>query len=561
MDQDLVRLQDHLAVIRRRWRLVAICLLLAVAASLALSLTQTKMYQGTTSLLLQPQQSADSDTSIVMEPEEVATQADVIASVQVAERVVDDLELDVDDPQDLLDDITVTVVEDKRVVQVSALEPRARLASAVANSFAEQYIAYRQEQAIDASADLQDEYADQLQVIEEDLDEVQDKMDSASGNRLDRLRSDETRLLSEQIRIQTALSSAQTSQAGLLPGGEVLLRAEPPGAPAEPQPIRAGLLGGVIGLLLGIGLAYVRDRLDDAIRDEQRLRAALGGRPILASIPSSGDESSGRVSTLTAPQAPLSEAYRTLNTNVRFLLAAGRDHQEEGRGNILLVTSAAPGEGKTSVATNLAVAASRVGMRVIVVDADLRRPAVADRFGLDVPVGLSDLLANGEPAFPHVHEVGLDDLSVLAAGSTPPNPAELLASPLMAGLLDDLARHADLVIVDSAPILRVADSLELINQVDLLLLVARRKVSRMRTVSAAADRIRQVGGNLSGCVFNDVVARDSSYGYGYPSRPPEKPSKRRQKKMAKERERVKEAAAMEENQKVRTSTGRPSSSD
>jgi Mrp family chromosome partitioning ATPase len=118
--------------------------------------------------------------------------------------------------------------------------------------------------------------------------------------------------------------------------------------------------------------------------------------------------------------------------------------------------------------------------------------------------------------------VGLGDLRVLAAGSTPPNPAELLASPLMSGILDDLARHADLVIVDTAPLLRVADSLELIDQMDLLLLVARRKVSRMRNVAAAVDRIRQVGGTLSGCVFNDVDARDTSYGYGYPPRTDDK---------------------------------------
>jgi polysaccharide biosynthesis transport protein len=530
MDQDLIRLQDHLAVLKRRWRLVAVCLILAVGVGLAWSFSQTKMYRGTASLLLEPQQTTDDNAGVVMEPEEVATQADVVASVQVAELVVEDLGLD-DQPQDLLEDISVSVVEDKRVVEVSALEPQPQLAADVANSFAEQYIEYREDQATEATDVQEQEYADEISALDQQIADVREEARATSGNERQDLRSQEEGLLAQKASLSAQLELLQSSQAGPLPGGEVLLSAETPSQPAEPQPIRAGLLAGVIGLVIGVGLAYLRDRLDDAIRDEQRLRWALGGRPILGSIPNSGDESAGRVATLMAPQSSLSEAYRALNTNVRFLLAAEREHLA-GRGDVLMVTSAGPGEGKTSVATNLAVAASRVGLRVIVVDADLRRPAVADRFGLDVPIGLSDLLAVGGPAEPHLHEVGLDDLRVLAAGSIPPNPAELLASPLMSGILDDLAQQADLVIVDSAPVLRVADSLELIDQINLLLLVARRKLSRMHAVSAAVDRIRQVGGNVSGCAFNDVDTKDSSYRYGYTAAPEEKPRRRRRTKKA-----------------------------
>lgn len=534
MDQDLIRLQDHLVVLKRRWRLVAICLLLAVVAGLVWSFSQTKMYKGTASLLLEPQQTTDDNAGVVMEPEEVATQADVIASVQVAELVAEDLNLDVEDAQDLLDDISVTVVEDKRVVEVSALEPSRALAADVANSFAEQYIQYRENQATDATDQQESQYIQKIDALDEQISDVRRDARSESGNDRQDLRAQEETLLAQKASLTAQLQLLQTSQTGPLPGGEVLLRAEPPTQPAEPRPLRAGLLAAVIGLVIGVGLAYVRDRLDDAIRDEQRLRAALGGRPILGSIPNSPDESAGRVATLMAPQSPLSEAYRTLNTNVRFLLAAEREHLA-GRGDVMMVTSAGPGEGKTSVATNLAVAASRVGLRVIVVDADLRRPAVADRFGLDVPIGLSDLLAAGGPAEPHLHEVGLDDLRVLAAGSIPPNPAELLASPLMTGILDDLAQNADLVIVDTAPVLRVADSLELIDQIDLLLLVARRKVSRIHSVSAAVDRIRQVGGNVNGCAFNDVDTKDSTYRYGYAATPDEKSRRRRRTKKTESR--------------------------
>lgn len=529
MDQDLIRLQDHLAVLRRRWRLVALCVVIAVGLGLAWSFSQTKMYSGTASLLLEPQQTTTDNAGVVMDPEEVATQADVVASVQVAELVANDLGLQVDNPQDLLDDITVSVVEDKRVVEVSALESSPQLAADVANSFAEQYIVYREDQTTAGAEAQTQRYTDQIQTLEDRISQVRQEARSATGNDRQDLRAEESGLLSQKAALTSQLELLQTSQTTPLPGGEVLLRAEAPSSPAEPQPIRAGLLAAVIGLIVGVGLAYARDRLDDAVRDEERLRIALGGRPILGSIPNSDDEAAGRVATLMAPQSPLSEAYRALNTNVRFLLAAEREHLA-GRGDVLMVTSAGPGEGKTSVATNLAVAASRVGLRVIVVDADLRRPAVADRFGLDVPIGLSDLLAAGGPAEPHLHEVGLDDLRVLAAGSIPPNPAELLASPLMTGILDDLAQHADLVVVDTAPVLRVADSLELIDQINLLLLVARRKISRLHQVSAAVDRIRQVGGSVSGAAFNDVDTRDSTYRYGYTTAEDEKSRRRRRTK-------------------------------
>jgi polysaccharide biosynthesis transport protein len=466
---------------------------------------------------------------VVMEPEEVATQADVIASVEVAERVVDDLDLKVRDPQSLLEDISVTVVEDKRVVEVSALEPKPKLAADVANSFAEQYIDYVAERATDQAVALQDQINSALETIDGRLDNVDDLLEDATGSERQDLQSREAGLLFQKSQYETQLASLAASQTAPMPGGEILLQAEKPTSPAEPQPIRSAFLGLVIGLLVGVGVAYLRDRLDDGVRDEQRLRSAIGGRPILASIPNSDTESSGRVGTLIAPQSPLSEAYRTLNTNTRFLLAAGSKRGAD-RGAVMLVTSAGPGEGKTSVATNLAVAAARIGLRVVVVDADLRRPAVAERFGLDVPIGLSDLLAAGGPAYPHLHEVGLNDLRVLASGSIPPNPAELLASPLMSGVIDDLTGHVDLVIVDSAPVLRVADSLELIDQADLIMLVARRKVSRMHSLSAAVDRIRQIGGNLSGCVFNGVDTRDSSYGYGYPSKSEDKVRKPRRPK-------------------------------
>jgi len=288
---------------------------------------------------------------------------------------------------------------------------------------------------------------------------------------------------------------------GTLSGGQVLRPATVPNTPAAPRPVQLGVLGALIGLMLGIGLAFIRDRIDDAVRDESRLREVLDDRPVLGHIPHWGGSRSGRIATLIEPHSPVSEAYRTLSTNVRFLLAAStRRTLEAGEGSTLMVSSASALEGKASVAANLAVAAARVGLDVIVVDADLRHPMLSEMFGLGGSAGLSDVLATGGSVHDHVLDVGLDNLRVLPGGSVPPNPAELLASPAAQELLNRLRLDCDLLILDSAPILRVADSLELVTHVNLVLLVARNGVSRLRNVAGAAERVALCRCHRGGCL-------------------------------------------------------------
>ncbi len=148
-----------------------------------------------------------------------------------------------------------------------------------------------------------------------------------------------------------------------------------------------------IGLILGTVLAYGRDRLDDRIRDETRLKALLGEVPVLGRIPLDARKQPARPVALVEPRSPVSEAFRALNTNLRFLAAARSQRRTGDLGEILVVTSALTSEGKTTVAGNLAVTAARTGLRVLLVDADLRKPAISSLFGVETPRGLAHLLA------------------------------------------------------------------------------------------------------------------------------------------------------------------------
>jgi polysaccharide biosynthesis transport protein len=304
----------------------------------------------------------------------------------------------------------------------------------------------------------------------------------------------------------------------------VLSPAEVPEDPISPQPLRTGALALVLGLLLGVGLAFLRDHVDDVIRDEADFRRATGGRSVLGRIPSWTDPEGGnRLATLIEPTSIASESYRELSAGVRFLLLANAEAAtSEGPptgaptvGRSILVTSATAGDGKTSTAANLAVAAARVGLRTLLVDADLRRATVGKRFGIGRTTGLSDLLLNGDTLVDHAVAVGVDNLRILPAGTLPPNPNELLASPAMRALERDILARVDLVIYDSPAVLAVPDALELGRHVDLAIIVGRAGSTGRRQLSSAIERLEQVGTKVAGTVLNDINSKDDGYYYSY----------------------------------------------
>jgi capsular exopolysaccharide synthesis family protein len=257
-------------------------------------------------------------------------------------------------------------------------------------------------------------------------------------------------------------------------------------------------------LLLGGAGALLRDRFDDVVHDEAEVRRALGNAPLLGRIPRWPDQShKGQLVTLRDSLAPASEEYQRLAVNVRFMLAPGRDSKSPGA--VVLSTSAQDGEGKTVTSCNLAVSAARLGLSVVLVDADLRRPAIAPRFGLQDPVGLSDLLMSDAAHESYLVDASVENLRILPAGTVPPNPVALLASVRMKKLLADLAQGADLVIVDSPPALTGADVLELVNHADMVMVVARDGVSRRRQLVSVTESLRHVAVSSVGLVYNGVA--------------------------------------------------------
>ena len=283
--------------------------------------------------------------------------------------------------------------------------------------------------------------------------------------------------------------------------------AVPASSPVSPRPLRNTALAFVFSLLLAAGLIPLLDRLDRRIRDVSDLEDLLG-EPLLAVIPDSAFP--GQV-----PSHAVREAFQTLRANLTYF------NVDRSLATVL-VTSPSHGEGKTTVATNLAVAMAMDDRKVVLVDGDLRKPQAARRLGIEPGPGIEAVLMNDVPLEEALVEVPIDGklgsgaLRVLPCSTPPPNPSVLIGSKRMKALLAELAEQADIVIIDSPPILSVSDVIPLLEEVSGTVLVARLDNTTRDSVLKTRQVIQTARGSILGVVATGAKAgRLYSYGYGY----------------------------------------------
>jgi receptor protein-tyrosine kinase len=284
--------------------------------------------------------------------------------------------------------------------------------------------------------------------------------------------------------------------------------------PVAPN-IPLNLVTGIgLSLLAGLAGAVLREVLDSSVKDADDVEVITGLAP-MAALPYDPEVSEHPLSSENAGSA-LSEAFRVLRTNVRF---ANLDADRQ----TIVVTSSLPDEGKTFVATNLAIAIAKGGRSVLLLDADLRNPGAADLLGLENSVGLVSVLL-GRASLEQAVQPHASGLNFLGTGPQPPNPAEVLDTQVMRDLLANARRAFDVVIVDAPPLLPVADAAILLTEVDGALLLVRHGTTHRDHLTRAVARIQAVGGKLLGTVVNRVPLGGApgaygyyGYGYGYPT--------------------------------------------
>jgi Mrp family chromosome partitioning ATPase len=532
-----VDLRNYLSIARRqRWVIVEAVVVVALLAGIFAAL-QPASYRATARVLLRADDlnEADSNAYYYDADRYVAIQSDIVKSRDVMVAAAEDLGRD--SAAGLARKVSVSQKASTDILEISATDGRPEVARDIANGVATAYIDNRTEDAIgnleEVSVQLEQQLASlQAQIGDYDARIAQRASEAAftGGARRDEVL--EAARSAASLQYQTVFARQQEIQVDLglkRSGATLLAEAGTPTRPTGTGPARSAVFGGVVGLVLGLGVALLREQLDDRLKSRSELERVTA-LPVLAELPVDPPSAKGAfLATRDAPLSPLAEATRSLRTSLHFIAL------DEPLRRIV-VTSASPGEGKSLVASNIAVAYAQAGVRTILVSADLRRPGLERLF--DVPPharGLSDLIAdaagdrartahNGHgvataPFASRLREAVLatdePNLRLLPAGSIPPNPSELLASPHATEVLDALGEEAEVVVIDTPPTLPVTDAAVLAAKSDGVVLVA----VPGETVRGSATRARETLDapqvRLLGLVLNrSQDAGRTTYRYG-----------------------------------------------
>jgi capsular exopolysaccharide synthesis family protein len=290
----------------------------------------------------------------------------------------------------------------------------------------------------------------------------------------------------------------------------VVDEATPALLPFSPQPARYAAIGMGLGLLLGLGLAFLRENLDDSVKHPDEIEKQYG-LPLLGLIPLAKKGSDKQVAALVHddPRGQFAEAYRSMRTALQF-------STHEGAPRLLMVTSCGKQEGKTTTAIALAINFAQLGKKVLLIDADMRKPSVHKMLMLPNEVGLANFLAGDPDAGALIQATKYDNVLALTAGPTSPDPVELLVGPRFLMLLDTARRlGVDHVVVDSPPLLGIADAVVLGNHVPHMVFAVKAGSTRRSAIKDSMRRLRHSGVVPMGVVFTHVHAQHGvEYGYG-----------------------------------------------
>jgi capsular exopolysaccharide synthesis family protein len=443
-----MELRDYFKVLRRRWiSIVAISLLCATAAAVLTAL-QTPMYASNARLFIS---TSERDTATAaaggqFSAERVKSYADLITSRELANRVITDLGLD-EDPTSLVGQVSATVGVETVNLTLTVTDTDASDAQQIAQVYAEQLV--------------------------------------------DLVRELETPPGATNAPIKaTIVDAASFSE-----------------APVSPDPVRNIGLGLFVGLVLGFGLAVLREMLDTRITSLEDI-SDITDAPALGAIVHDPAATKTPLLTQIPMHSPRAESFRVLRTNLQFV-------DVDNKRKVFALTSALPGEGKTSTAVNLAISLAQGGSRTLLIECDLRRPKAAGRLELDAAVGVTSVLVGRVKLTDAVQIHEASGLEFIASGPIPPNPAELLQSQAMSELLDQARDSYDVVILDTPPLLPVTDAAILSVKADGAMLVVSHRTVTKEQVRHSIERLAQVDAYLVGIVLNKVPSKRKTYGYGY----------------------------------------------
>lgn len=445
-----LNLQDLLKLLRGGWVIIAVATVVGVLGAVAVTLITTPLYEASTRLFV----STTSGSSLSdryqgnrLSQERVISYAELLMGETIAQYTVDKLGLDMS-AKTLQSKITAAAKPDTVLIDVSVMDSSPVRARDIANT-------------------LSDEFVGMVRELE-------------------------------------------TPEGGAVPDSRVVVeqRASIPGSPVIPKTFRNIAAGLGLGLMVGLGLALLRDVLDNTVKDRETLEG-ITGAGIVGSIPLDKDRRKQPAIAFDSDNSAIAEGFRKLRTNLQFLSV-------DSPPRVIVVTSSMPHEGKSTTAINIALALAEAEHNVVLVDGDMRRPMLGKYLDLIGPVGFSTVLSGGASLAESLQKTRFPGLTVLTSGAIPPNPSELLGSMSAKKLLSELRTQFDYVIVDSTPLLAVTDAAILAAGADGVLVMARFGQTRRDQLNHAVESLRDVGASLLGAVFTMVPTRgNTGYSYNY----------------------------------------------
>ncbi|KQO11969.1 chromosome partitioning protein [Agreia sp. Leaf244] len=445
-----MELRDYIRILQKSWILIAIVLLLGVGAAAAYSILQTPKYSSSAKVFVST--SAGSTVSELQQgntftQQRVKTYADLVTTPIVLLPVISELGLDLSSDQ-LARMVTASAPLDTTLIEITVVSADNAESARIATS------------------------------ISESLTRVVEEVEAPA---------DQT--ASSPVKL-TLVQHASVSQS--------------PVSPNVPINLALGALG---GLALGIGLAVLRETLDNRIRNERDV-ALITEVPILGGIVFDPKARERPLIVHADPRSPRSESFRTLRTNLQFL-DIGREDRS------FVITSSIESEGKSTSAANLAIALADSGLRVLLIDADLRRPKLHEYMGLEGAVGLTDLLIGTAEPQDVIQPWGKQDLFILPAGKIPPNPSELLGSEALNKLVVEFNGAFDVVLFDAPPLLPVTDAAILARVVGGTIVVCAAGKTHKNQLKGAFTALQNVDAPVSGVVLTMLPTKGpDAYGYG-----------------------------------------------
>lgn len=510
-----MELRDYMNVVRTRKWIIIQAVVIVTLTALAVSFLQPRSYEGSAQVLISEKGSSaaifgDLLPSLSAQPERaMQTQVQLMQIRPIAEATIKKLDLQMT-PEALLERVTVAAVGQTNLVKITATDADAEKAALIANTVADEYVTSAR--------------AAQRASLSEAADEVQKRLDQAKTDILDLGRrissTGKTDQLTAELQIATGtyttlaekLEQLRINQKLETGPGRVVSTAVPEAEAVSPKPLRNAVLGFAVGLVFGLGMAFLYEYLDNTIKSTEEAEQILGA-PVLGTVPADVFESGQkrRLAIVESPGSLTAEAYRVLRNSLDFINFQHDMHS-------ILVTSAAPGEGKSTVAANLAAALAQAGKKVVLVSVDFRRPTTEQFFNVNNMIGLSDVLIGTHSLKAALQRPGDEQLLVMTAGKMPPNPSELLGSSKMHEVMKSLEEWGDWVIIDTPPLLAVADAAAVARWSDGVLMVTQAGTSTREAGKKAVELLNQVGAKITGViVWGLEESKSGSSGYGYAS--------------------------------------------